>query len=133
MIYRYWCAQCGHEKVTSTGKRPSHCGGTMKAQGRRDRRRALPHPTQPVADDGCDVLRFKPNAIVQHLLDHGGIDMNALAALDFSREDRVQFAQLIGYSVSGFGGLSYVSRRDYEKATDGERDALADALEIPHT
>jgi len=28
---------------------------------------------------------------------------------DFSQEDREQFAQLIGYSLSGFGELSYVS------------------------
>lgn len=67
------------------------------------------HPIQPLEFDGHGVLRFKSNAIVRHLLDHGGINMNDLAMLEFSREDREQFAQLIGYSHSGSGELGYVS------------------------
>jgi hypothetical protein len=35
--------------------------------------------------------------------------MNDLALMPFSNEDREQFAQLIGYSVSGFGELPYAS------------------------
>ncbi len=66
-----------------------------------------PQPMQPIVIDEKGVPRFKANAIVQYLLDHGGIDMNKLARLEFSQEDRMQFAQLIGYSVSGFGDLSY--------------------------
>lgn len=66
------------------------------------------HPIQPLQmEDG--VLRFKRNKIVEYLLDHGGIDMNKLAMLEFSQEDREQFAQLIGYSHSGSGDLGYVS------------------------
>lgn len=34
--------------------------------------------------------------------------MNALVKLSFNTEDWQQFAQLIGYSVSGYGDLSYV-------------------------
>jgi hypothetical protein len=60
--------------------------------------------------------RFKANAIVVHLLDKGGFDMNSLAMMDFSNEDREQFAQLIGYSLSGFGELSYVSEETYVAA-----------------
>lgn len=67
------------------------------------------HPIQPLEFDGHGVLRFKSNAIVRYLLDNGGIDMNKLAMLDFSQEDREQFAQLIGYSHSGSGDLGYVS------------------------
>lgn len=67
----------------------------------------LCHPTQPILMQQ-GVARFKKNAIVCFLLDHGPFDMNKLAVMDFSDEDRVQFAQLIGYSVSGFGELSYV-------------------------
>jgi hypothetical protein len=70
------------------------------------------HPIQPVVADDQGVLRFKANAIVEHLLEAGrryGVDMNSIAAGRFSREDREQFAQLIGYSVSGFGDLSYAS------------------------
>lgn len=67
------------------------------------------HPIQPLEFDGHGVLRFKSNAIVRYLLDHGGIDMNDLARMDFPKEDREQFAQLIGYSHSGSGNLGYVS------------------------
>jgi hypothetical protein len=65
------------------------------------------YPMQPIVEvDG--IIRFKENAIVSFLLDNGGIDMNKISALGFSQEDRVQFAQLIGYSLSGFHELSYV-------------------------
>ncbi len=67
------------------------------------------HPIQPLEDDGKGVIRFKANAIVRYLLDHGGIDLNKLALLDFSREDREQFAQLIGYSHSGACDLGYMT------------------------
>lgn len=33
--------------------------------------------------------------------------------MNFRREDREQFAQLIGYSLSGFGDLHYTSDRVY--------------------
>lgn len=66
------------------------------------------HPIQPLEmQDG--VLRFKSNAIVRHLLDAGAIDMNKIAVLNFTREDREQFAQLVGYSHAGAGDLSYMS------------------------
>lgn len=81
------------------------------------------HPMQPLVRDPQGVVRFQANAIVRHLLDAGPFDMNRLAMMPFSDEDRAQFAQLIGYSISGWGGLSYV---DPEKA--GEADAMADAL-----
>jgi hypothetical protein len=67
------------------------------------------HPIQPLEHDENGVIRFKANAIVKHLLDAGGIDLNQLARMEFAREDREQFAQLIGYSLSGFSGLDYVS------------------------
>lgn len=80
------------------------------------------HPMQPLVWDG-KIIRFKANKIVAHLIDHGGIDMNAIALLNFSREDQEQFAQLIGYSVSGFGDLSYA-----RKTTVAKADALADKM-----
>ena len=64
------------------------------------------HPIQPLELDAHGVIRFKANAIVRHLLDNGGIDMNMLAAIDFPKEDREQFMQLIGYSHSGVYGVS---------------------------
>lgn len=75
------------------------------------------HPIQPLEKDDHGTVRFKRNAIVRHLLDHGGIDLNQIAAMNFPREDRVQFAQLIGYSLEGFSELrSYVSDDDYAAA-----------------
>lgn len=35
------------------------------------------HPIQPLEADKQHSFRFKENKIVKHLLDHGGIDMNA--------------------------------------------------------
>lgn len=72
---------------------------------------------QPVVTDQHGVARFKRNAIVEHLLKNGGIDLNAIARMDFDQRDREQFAQLIGYSVSGFGDLSY-ARPDIVAAAD---------------
>lgn len=80
------------------------------------------HPAQPVVWDG-KVARFKANEIVRFLLDAGTHDMNTLAMMPFSREDREQFAQLIGYSVSGAGELSYMSRAVIAEA-DQEVEAM---------
>jgi glutathione S-transferase len=66
------------------------------------------HPIQPVIKDEHGTLRFKRNAIVEYLLEQGGIDMNQIASLPFNQEDREQFAQLIGYSLCGASDLSYV-------------------------
>lgn len=71
-----------------------------------------PQPMQPVVKtDG--VLRFRSNAIVRYLLDlareHKIADLNSLAERNFSQVDREQFAQLIGYSISGYHELPYVS------------------------
>lgn len=77
-------------------------------------------PMQPieVADDG--VVRFRPNRIVRYLLDAGQFDMNHLAKIGhlFTREEHEHFAQLIGYSVSGFGELSYVSDEKFAEADE---------------
>lgn len=81
------------------------------------------HPVQPLVTDQDGVVRFKPNAIVEFLLDAGPFDMNKLASMRFPKEDYEQFAQLIGYSLSGFGDLSYVSDETFEmaeKSTTGE-------------
>ena len=85
------------------------------------------HPMQPIVLAPDKVLRFKANAIVRHLLDlcteRGIASMNTIAVLPFSVEDREQFAQLIGYSVSGFGDLSYARR-----ATVAAANAVAAAV-----
>lgn len=64
-------------------------------------------PMQPIVQDEHGVVRFKENKIVRDLVDSGKLDLNATAHYPF--EDRSQLSQLIGYSVSGWGGLSTVS------------------------
>ncbi len=59
--------------------------------------------------------RFKENKIVSYCLENN-TDMNDIAHQDFSEEDRMQFAQLIGYSVGGYGTLSYVSDSSHDLA-----------------
>lgn len=76
------------------------------------------HPMQPLYLDKHGTVRFKANPIVRTLLDKGGLDMNALAMMEFTDEDRAHFAQLIGYSLGGFGELSYVSDEVYIEAQD---------------
>lgn len=76
----------------------------------------MKHPVQPLDLDEHGTLRFKANAIIRFLLDTGPFDMNKIALMPFSQEDREQFAQLIGYSLSGFGELSYVSDETYDRA-----------------
>lgn len=73
------------------------------------------HPMQPIVMDR-KVARFKKNAIVRFLLDSGPNDLGTIALMPFSKEDRAQLAQLIGYSVSGFGELPYASKKLVAKA-----------------
>ncbi len=97
------------------------------------------HPMQPLVKDNDGMVRFKQNAIVRWLLDAGPFDMNSIGALpNISVEDREQFAQLIGYSLSGFSELSYVTDATYARAekydsendpTDGPGSSLHHALE----
>lgn len=93
-----------------------------------------PQPIQPLIKDDLGTTRFQKNAIVAFLLDHGGHDMNDLAMREFPQEDREQFAQLIGYSLSGFAELSYVRNDTYATAArmavgETEEQAKIAALE----
>lgn len=79
-----------------------------------------PLPIQPVYRDEQGVVRFRANAVVSFLYQWAsarGMGLNELALMPFDAADREQFAQLIGYSVSGFGDLSYVSDETYARAT----------------
>jgi len=75
---------------------------------------SVKHPPQPLVRDKQDVVRFKSNAIVRFLLDAGPFDLNQIAVIPFKAEDREQFAQLIGYSLVGFGELSYVRDETFD-------------------
>lgn len=87
-------------------------------------------PIQPISVDGDGIVRFEKNAIVRRLLDYAsdrGLGLNELAAEPYSQEDRVQFAQLIGYSLAGYGDLSCVTDKDFELAENAYRSSRAGA------
>jgi len=110
----------------------------------------MKHPIQPLSQDENGVLRFKQNKIVAYIINwcaskngiagfppvYGGApDLNQLALMNFPKEDRQQFAQLIGYSLSGYGELSYVDSDAYGVAqlmSEGksETEARIEHLEI---
>lgn len=74
------------------------------------------HPMQPISRDKYGTARFKENKIVSFLLDAYPGGLNALAMMPFSKEDQTQFAQLIGYSVSGLCDLSYIPNKVKDEA-----------------
>lgn len=79
------------------------------------------NPMQPVLLDQHGRARFKSNKIVDALLEFAskrGMDLNTIAMMQFTQDDREQFAQLIGYSVIGFHELSYVSDETAKVASD---------------
>lgn len=80
-----------------------------------------PQPMQPVFKDEGGILRFRENAIVRYLLDlarkHKLADLNSLAEIPFSQEDREQFTQLIGYTIGGYHELHYVSNASAAQAS----------------
>jgi hypothetical protein len=94
-------------------------------------------PMQPVYNDEHGHIRFQENKVVRRLLEESqkrGFGLNELACCGFSSEDQEQFAQLIGYSLSGASDLSYFSSETIEAAhvsfTDrkSEHEARADYL-----
>lgn len=82
------------------------------------------HPDQPVETDSTGVIRFKPNAIVRHLVNNTPGFLNQLDAMKFSREDRQQLAQLLGYSVSGYCGLPYTKGKASARAWEQRNKLL---------
>ncbi|MBK9580323.1 MAG: hypothetical protein IPO40_24930 [Fibrobacteres bacterium] len=97
------------------------------------------NPIQPLSLDSRGVMRFKENKIIRNMLDRatqkGIMDLNSIACEDYSQEDRQQFAQLIGYSLSGYGELSYVDDSSFATASEmaetgnDEKDARIEFLE----
>jgi hypothetical protein len=97
------------------------------------------YPLQPIGIDDYGTVRFRANGIVRFLLDAGPFDMNQIAVLPgITNEEREQFAQLIGYSVSGFNELSYVSDEACDEANRAaeaaleERDVTCETRHCPH-
>ena len=91
-------------------------------------------PMQPLVIDAHGTLRFKENPIVRTLLDYAtehGYGLNEIALEQFDTEDQMQLAQLIGYSLSGYGTLSYVTDESYDRASAAapQQESVSSALE----
>ena len=95
-------------------------------------KKSLRHPMQPIGVDKHGVVRFKPNAIIEWLFETGKLDMNLVAVMAgnkvFNKEDQMQLAQLLGYSVSGYGDLSYVSRESLDEADNIAEKLMSNQL-----
>jgi len=83
-------------------------------------------PLQPIITDDQGVVRFKANGIVAYLLESGAIDLNVLHELSCGTpEDWEQFNQLIGYSLSAWGGLQHTSDESWEAANMMHKQGLS--------
>jgi len=81
----------------------------------------MKHPLQSIEAStnsaGNPTYRFTENKLVRILFrTHPNLDMNMLMEIDDSSGDLEQLAQLIGYTVSGFSELTYVSDEAVVKA-----------------
>jgi hypothetical protein len=77
------------------------------------------NPMQPVVIDSRNVVRFKENGIVHAVYEMSkahGFGLHEIAMHNFTEDDQKQFAQLLGYSVSGYGDLPYVDKVSVECA-----------------
>lgn len=81
--------------------------GLQALASARDCEETMKHPMQPIDVDERGVARFRSNKIVEWLFDSGRLDLNAISTMSFDDADRMQIAQLLGYSVAGFGDLPY--------------------------
>lgn len=85
-------------------------------------------PMQPIITTNGNVFRFKENRIVKKLLDLAvacGHGMNEIGRDSYTDEERMQFAQLIGYSLGGYADLSYVTDESYHRAEAANQTRLA--------
>jgi len=98
-----------------------------------------PQPMQEIVKGPDGRAHFRENAIVRYIVDHasdvvhpgapaidprtgtpyhqGKLDLGKLRTIDFPQEDWEQFAQLMGYSISGYHELAYVSDESAAQAS----------------
>lgn len=91
--------------------------------------------SQPLIKDERGVVRFKENALVVALWEHGdktGLGTAELDQRDFPKEDRQQLAQLVGYSLQGYHRLSYAPEVEpkLEPGVGAEKSAEGLAFEV---
>ncbi|QPN47363.1 hypothetical protein I5S86_10935 [Priestia aryabhattai] len=83
-------------------------------------------PMQPVVVASDGVIRFKANQIISDMLElcqKHGFGLNEIAVREYEKDDRSQFMQLIGYSVSGYGNLD-CSRAKHVMRADQKAETL---------
>lgn len=107
---------------------------TMAWSGRQIKYAHVKHPTQPLHFDEkpergtCNPPRFKQNKIVRTLLDTGKLSISDVVSLYdnglVSQEDLEQLYQLIGYDLSGFCELSFISDEAKDAAEKLAKDTL---------
>lgn len=97
------------------------------------------YPDQELVQDAHGTIRFAKNRVVDKLLDiasQHGYSLNEIA-IDrcnglFTDNEVSQLNQLTGYSVSGWGGLSYVTEeqtaRNDERAEAFSKTLIGKAL-----
>lgn len=76
---------------------------------------------QPVVKAADGTIRFKENKIISDMLElcqKHGFGLNEIAMGDYEKDDRSQLMQLIGYSVSGYGNLSYSRAKHVMRADE---------------
>jgi hypothetical protein len=77
------------------------------------------NPMQPILKNSDGCIQFKTNEIVHAVYEVSkahAFGLNEIAMNNFTKDDRKQFAQLLGYSVSGYGDLPYVDKVSVECA-----------------
>lgn len=75
------------------------------------------YPQQPVHFDDNGVIRFEANPIIEKFMLNKLNDVAIWCQQNnIDAKYQEQLAQLIGYSVSGYGSLSYVTDHSYARA-----------------
>jgi hypothetical protein len=107
------------EDCNATGDGVTLCHECCEAANATTARRLAeggPQPLQPIVIADDDVIRFRANAILRWAVDSGKLNLNEIACLPgISNADRCQLSQLIGYSISGYGDLSYVDGAEWAR------------------
>lgn len=83
------------------------------------------YPMQPMYEDKTGVIRFEANPIIDHIAcEVFGLNEVAVWCAENDIDDKYQeqLAQLIGYSVSGYGNLGYVSDESCDRADKKAED-----------
>jgi hypothetical protein len=86
----------------------------------------LNQPIQPLYATETGTVRFLENVLVKYLIENGSITLDDLDNVECPQEDREQLAQLIGYSLRGFGTLPYVTDETHDVAHAMYYDELSE-------